>query len=303
MNNSIKKEIKEKKREIKKEKLSCVGINLKNALKVPLLWAPVLFCSSGVYLAARQKEYNPLSIYDSGLHTTIETSIDENENIEEKRINSPYENEENHKESNFKSVITEYSGYHKLDDGYYMRTINEYELESDSSNIYEIINILKNYNSNPEKDSNNKANESSISGKRESENIGLAVFKDDKMVGELNALECLSYLNMSNQSKGFFISIPNPENTNSNIDLYLTPTNMNETHVDIVNGSPYISIKTRYSARIYSLDSDSKYLNSNTINTISKACNNYLESTFISYLYKTSKEFKSDSSVISTLYI
>lgn len=147
---------------------------------------------------------------------------------------------------------------------------------------------------NENKDSNNIANESTISGQRGSENIGVAVFKGDKMIGELNALECLSYLNITNKSKGFFISIPNPEDSNSNIDLYLSPTNTNQTNVEIINGTPYIHVKATYSARITSLNSDSKYLNSNVLDSISKSCNSYLESTFSDYLYKTSREFKSD---------
>ena len=42
------------------------------------------------------------------------------------------------------------------------------------------------------------------------------------------------------------------------------------------------------------MSDDSKYLDSNVLNTISESCNQYLESTFSNYLYKTAKEFKSD---------
>lgn len=38
-----------------------------------------------------------------------------------------------------------------------------------------------------------KANSSSIFGENGAENIGLAVFKSDKLVGELNALETISF--------------------------------------------------------------------------------------------------------------
>lgn len=143
-------------------------------------------------------------------------------------------------------------------------------------------------------DSSTKSNESTISGKRGAENIGLAVFKNDKLVGELNAVECLSYLNMSNYTKGFFISVPNPENSNSYLDLYLTPNNTPQINIDILNGSPYIKIKASFSARIYSMNSDSKYLDNTILENISTSCNSYLESIFSNYLYKTSKEFKSD---------
>ena len=131
-------------------------------------------------------------------------------------------------------------------------------------------------------------------GKRGSENLGLAVFKEDKLVGELDSLECLSYLNINNDCKNFFISIPNPESSSDYLDLYLSPANDNNIDVDISNGSPYIKIKCHYSARIYSLSTDSQYLNNDILNNISNSCNSYLESVFSDYLYKTSRNFKSD---------
>ena len=143
-------------------------------------------------------------------------------------------------------------------------------------------------------DSSTKANESTISGKRGSENLGLAVFKNDKLVGELNSLECLSYLNMNNESKSFYISIPNPEDSNDYLDLYLSPMHQNKVSVNLSNGSPYIKIKTAYTARIYSMNSDAEYLDNYVLDNISESCNSYLESIFSDYLYKTSTQFKSD---------
>ena len=143
-------------------------------------------------------------------------------------------------------------------------------------------------------DSSNKSNESTISGKRGAENIGLAVFKNDKLVGELDALNCLSYLNMSNKVKAFFVSIPDPLNQNSYIDLYLSHTHLNDISIDTSNNSPYIKVKLSYTAKIYSMGDNSKYLDDKVLEEISKSCNSYLESTFSNYLYKTSKEFKSD---------
>ena len=139
-----------------------------------------------------------------------------------------------------------------------------------------------------------KSNESTIFGKRGSENIGLAVFKDDKMVGELNAYECLALLNMTNQAKGFFISIKDPEEENNYLDIYLSPIHPTKIKVDIANGSPYIKVNCSYSGRIYSIDSNKNYLDKEKLESISNSCNSYIESTFSDYLYKTSKEFKSD---------
>ena len=139
-----------------------------------------------------------------------------------------------------------------------------------------------------------KANESTIFGKRGSENIGLAVFKDDKMTGELNAFECVAFLNMTNQAKGFFITIPDPEGDNNYLDIYFSPSNRTNISAKIINGSPYIKVKCTLTGRIYSIDANRQYLNEEKLSEISKICDSYLESGFSDYLYKTSKVFKSD---------
>lgn len=147
---------------------------------------------------------------------------------------------------------------------------------------------------NDKKDSSTESNESSISGKRGTENIGVAVFKGDKLIGELNASECLAFLNIRNEVKGFYVTVPDPENSQNNIDIYLTPNENTKISVDIVNGSPYVKVKASYSGRIHSLTSNSRYLDEDVLNNISDACNKYLETVLSDYLYKTSKDFKSD---------
>ena len=145
-----------------------------------------------------------------------------------------------------------------------------------------------------QKDNSNKSNSSSLSGQLISENIGLAVFKDDRLVGELNAIETLSFLTTQNDLSSFLVSVPDPENSNSYIDLYLTPIRNTSIDVNIVNGSPYIKVKYTFSGRIYSIKKDSYYLDNDVLNRISASCNSYLQNVFSNYLYKTSKDLKSD---------
>lgn len=143
-------------------------------------------------------------------------------------------------------------------------------------------------------DSNIKSSESTIEGENGSENIGVAVFKDDKLVGELNAIETISLLNMRNSIDRFFISIPNPLNPDELLDISLSPEGFKNIDIDTSSSSAYIKIKATFYGRIYSMSDDSKYLDSEVLDSISQACNSYLESTFTNYLYKTSKDFKSD---------
>lgn len=148
--------------------------------------------------------------------------------------------------------------------------------------------------SNSSDDSTIKSSESPITGNRLSQNIGLAVFNDDKLAGELNAIETICFLSIKKEVDNFLVSIPSPNDSNSKIDIYLTPNSTHNINVSLVNGSPYIKLKLDFSGKIYSMTRNSQYLDINILNSISNSCNNYLESQFSSYLYKTSTVFESD---------
>ena len=141
---------------------------------------------------------------------------------------------------------------------------------------------------------NVKANQTPIEGENGSENVGIAAFKDDRVIGELCALETISFLIIKNQVDRFLVSVPDPDDSNSYIDIYLTPKNATTIEVDTSSSSPYVKVKTSFTGKIYSMSDDSKYLEPDTLNHISESCNKYLESVLNDYLYKTSKDFKSD---------
>lgn len=145
-----------------------------------------------------------------------------------------------------------------------------------------------------QKDYTIKANESSIQGENSAENVGVAVFKGDQLVGELNALESIAFLNIRNKLDRFLISVPDPLNQNNYLDIYLTPTYSSRVKIDTSNPNPFIKVKFSFSGRIYSMSENSNYLSSEVLERISNSCNRYLEATFSDYLYKSSKDFKSD---------
>ena len=126
------------------------------------------------------------------------------------------------------------------------------------------------------------------------EHIGLAVFKDDKLVGELNAIETISYLTIKNNVDRFLVSVPDPYHSDSYLDIYLSPENSTHITVNTDNGAPYITIKLKLSGQIYSATSSSDFSDPAVLEQISSACNSYIEKTFSDFLYKTAKEFKSD---------
>lgn len=166
--------------------------------------------------------------------------------------------------------------------------------DNSKTNSLDASDFGDNSNNYSQKDYNIKANDSSVEGENKVENIGVAVFKEDKLVGELNALETMAFLSIRNKVDRFLVSVPDPLNDNEYLDIYITPKNSTNVNVDTSTSSPYVKIKCSFTAQIYSMSENSKYLSSDILDKISNSCNTYLESMFLDYLYKTSKDFKSD---------
>ena len=141
---------------------------------------------------------------------------------------------------------------------------------------------------------NMKSTETSFSGLRGSENIGVAVFKDDKLVGELNATETLCLSIIKGEVSSFLIHVPNPKDSEKEIDLIIYPSDKRNVTVDIVNGSPYITFSEKFVGKIYSASKDKEYLNAEEIKNLSDLSNKYLENILKNYLYKTSATYGSD---------
>lgn len=145
-----------------------------------------------------------------------------------------------------------------------------------------------------EKDSTNKANETLIQGKSNIENMGLAVFSGDKLVGELNGLETICHHMISSSLNSCIINIPSPFEENETISLRVRLVKNTKNKVKLVNGSPYITSNVKLEARILTMDETSKYISSNEMEILEEALNSYVTTKLYEYLYKVSKEFKSD---------
>lgn len=191
-----------------------------------------------------------------------------------------------------------YTGY------IYNATLGDFfnQIVSDTCNPFAILGgVNSNPNngndtlSNSDNVENIKSTETSFSGIRGSENIGVAVFKDDKLVGELNASETLCLSIIKGEVSSFLIHIPNPKkNDEEEIDLIIYPSGQKKITVDILNGSPYITFSEKFVGKIYSASEDKDYLNTDEIETLSELSNKYLNNIITNYLYKTSLKYQSD---------
>ena len=143
-------------------------------------------------------------------------------------------------------------------------------------------------------DGSYKAGEALVKDKNNLEILGLAVFNQDKLVGELNGLQTLSYLLIKGKLQDCIINIPDPLTQDSMISLSLKQSKNPKIKVNMVNNSPLINIDIYLSADIASLSGNADYTSSQNIDIINSYANSYLEAHINEYLYKTSKDFKSD---------
>ena len=90
------------------------------------------------------------------------------------------------------------------------------------------------------------------------------------------------------------ISIPDPYNNDSIINLFIDAKKSPKISVNIINGTPFINCNITLSADILSLHENSNYSTKESLDLISSYANSYLEKTISSYLYKMSKEYNSD---------
>lgn len=131
------------------------------------------------------------------------------------------------------------------------------------------------------------------------ENMGLAIFKNDKLVGELTAQETIWHMIVSNHLKSCTLSIPDPLGDTESIDVNLKLDGSPKKTVNFINGTPHISCKIKVKIQILSATQEStssnyNYYENENIKMIEKTCSDYLQKTISDYLYKTSKEYNSD---------
>lgn len=147
----------------------------------------------------------------------------------------------------------------------------------------------------PEQEFNIVAGENPlVEYERKSENLGLAVFKQSKLVGELTAFENLLHLILTNQFESSVISIDNPYKENSAIDIALYFHKNTKINAKLVNGSPYVKSTIYLNARLLSVDKNSESLTPEKIEDLEVLINSYLENAFLDYQYKTAKVFEAD---------
>ena len=136
---------------------------------------------------------------------------------------------------------------------------------------------------------------SSISeGDRGAENMGLAVFKDDKYVGSLSTIETLCYSLLKDEVDNFVLTITSPFDEAEKVDIKVGDLSQLKTDIDISKDTPVINIKFNLTAEVINVLDNQNTPYDKTLEKLNLALKEYLTEEFKSYLYKTSREYNSD---------
>lgn len=138
------------------------------------------------------------------------------------------------------------------------------------------------------------AGTSTISGERGIENLGLAVFKDDKYCGDLTATETISHLLINNKINSCIISIDSPLKENSKIEIQISPEKKTKISTKIENDNLKIGVKLKLFADVITLENDTDYENNEILELISESAESYLTNEFDKYFNKVSREYSVD---------
>lgn len=127
---------------------------------------------------------------------------------------------------------------------------------------------------------------------------GLAVFKEDKLVGTLSKEETIPYLIVTNKLKECIISIPSPFVENKSIDLHIYDFSKTKNSVKLNGSGPHITTNADLKCTILSNDFGFNSSSKEDISKLQEAASEYLNNEIMKYYEKTSKEFKSDVSML-----
>ena len=138
------------------------------------------------------------------------------------------------------------------------------------------------------------AGTSSVMGNRGTENIGIAVFKEDKLCGELTATESICHLLIGNNIDSCIITIDSPLVKNEKMELQLVPSKKSKISVDIRDDKIYASVNIALDADILTLEDGINYEETETLDKVSIATEEYLKAQFQDYLTKVSTDYETD---------
>ena len=99
---------------------------------------------------------------------------------------------------------------------------------------------------------------------------------------------------VTNELNECIFSIPSPFDEDKSIDMSLNLARNTKSKVGFVKGSPYIRVEVELNGKLLSLNKHTNSFDKDDIALIESYADSYVRENIEKYLYKTSKDFKSD---------
>lgn len=123
---------------------------------------------------------------------------------------------------------------------------------------------------------------------------GIAIFNKATMIGHIDVSNSISHLIVTNDLDTCTITIENPFEENEMLDLDVSLYKDTDIKIDIINGTPFISLTVYPEGTIRSSGSIFNYIDENNIIKVEQATSGYLEKILNDYLYTITKKYNSD---------
>ncbi len=126
------------------------------------------------------------------------------------------------------------------------------------------------------------------------QNVGIAIFEEDKFVDNLDVLDSIAYSLITNNINICTITITDPFFPDKYIDLSISPKKDTKIDIELINGYPYIKINAYFECSINSMNDYFNYESNENIKILENAVNNYIKDLCLNFLYKISNKYNLD---------
>lgn len=138
------------------------------------------------------------------------------------------------------------------------------------------------------------AGESPVEDSDVTDTLGIAIFKGDKLVGELTGLDSICHVLVNSNLEQCKLSVPSPFESGKYLDLILTSEKDTKCSVSMINSSPLINVEVYLTGYGLSLNENITYNSEEALELIESYAKKYITDQIENYLYKTAKEYNSD---------
>lgn len=126
------------------------------------------------------------------------------------------------------------------------------------------------------------------------ETLGLAVFKDYKMIGRLSGLETICYNLLTNNFEQATIEVYNYQNPGLPIAINIEKSNNTKIKVKLEDNIPKIECNVSVESKILTANKNYDFSTQESLKQLEAEINLFLEKSISDFLYKTSTEYNSD---------